>query len=79
MGWVLSLTVNYDFQVKQPNFIKERLQLFETLKTDHHQLLPAAQEKKNTNSLISVRVAGGKTVQGERWKTTPYQVAAGIR
>ncbi|XP_052017219.1 threonine--tRNA ligase 2, cytoplasmic isoform X1 [Apodemus sylvaticus] len=65
-------------EVKQPDFIKERLQLFETLKTDHHLLLPAAQEKKNTNSLISVRVAGGKTVQGERWKTTPYQVAAGI-
>ncbi|XP_021053358.1 threonine--tRNA ligase 2, cytoplasmic [Mus pahari] len=66
-----------DREVKQPNFIKERLQLFETLKTDH-QLLPATQEKKNTNSVISVRVAGGKTVQGERWKTTPYQVAAGI-
>lgn len=64
--------------MKQPNFIKERLQLFETLKTDH-QLLPATQEKKNTNNVISVRVAGGKTVQGERWKTTPYQVAAGIR
>lgn len=64
-------------EVKQPNFIKERLQLFETLKTDH-QLLPATQEKKNTNNVISVRVAGGKTVQGERWKTTPYQVAAGI-
>ncbi|GAB1292186.1 Threonine--tRNA ligase 2, cytoplasmic [Apodemus speciosus] len=66
-----------DREVKQPLFIKERLQLFETLKTDH-QLLPATQEKKNTNSVISVRVAGGKTVQGERWKTTPYQVAAGI-
>ncbi|EDM08408.1 threonyl-tRNA synthetase-like 2, isoform CRA_a [Rattus norvegicus] len=64
-------------EVKQPNFIKERLQLFETLKTDH-QLLPATQEKKNTNNVISVRVAGGKTVQGEEWKTTPYQVAAGI-
>ncbi|XP_028632544.1 threonine--tRNA ligase 2, cytoplasmic [Grammomys surdaster] len=64
-------------EVKQPNFIKERLQLFETLKTDH-QLLPATQEKKNTNSVISVRLAGGRTVQGERWKTTPYQVAAGI-
>ncbi|XP_076791498.1 threonine--tRNA ligase 2, cytoplasmic isoform X2 [Arvicanthis niloticus] len=64
-------------EVKQPNFIKERLQLFETLKTDH-QLLPATQEKKNANSVISVRLAGGRTVQGERWKTTPYQVAAGI-
>ncbi|XP_031242767.1 threonine--tRNA ligase 2, cytoplasmic [Mastomys coucha] len=65
-----------DREMKQPNFIKERLQLFETLKTDH-QLLPTTQEK-NTSSVISVRVAGGKTVPGERWKTTPYQVAAGI-
>ncbi|XP_076400560.1 threonine--tRNA ligase 2, cytoplasmic isoform X2 [Peromyscus maniculatus bairdii] len=66
-----------DREVKQPTFIKERLKLFETLKTDH-QLLPAAQEKKNASSVITVRVAGGKTMQGERWRTTPYQVAAEI-
>ncbi|XP_075809358.1 threonine--tRNA ligase 2, cytoplasmic [Microtus pennsylvanicus] len=66
-----------DREVKQPGFIKERLTLFETLKTER-QLLPAAQERKNASSAITVRVAGGKTVQGERWRTTPYQVAADI-
>lgn len=66
-----------DREVKQPGFIKERLKLFETLKTEH-QLFPAAQERKNASSAITVRVAGGKTVQGERWRTTPYQVAAEI-
>ncbi|CAO2614317.1 Threonine--tRNA ligase 2, cytoplasmic [Lemmus lemmus] len=66
-----------DREVKQPGFITERLKLFETLKTEH-QLLPAAQERKNASSAITVRVAGGKAVQGERWKTTPYQVAAEI-
>lgn len=66
-----------DREVKQPGFIKERLTLFETLKTER-QLLPAAQERKNASSTITVRVAGGKTAQGERWRTTPYQVAADI-
>ncbi|XP_050005150.1 threonine--tRNA ligase 2, cytoplasmic [Alexandromys fortis] len=66
-----------DREVKQPGFIKERLALFETLKTER-QLLPAAQERKNASSAITVRVAGGRTVQGERWRTTPYQVAAEI-
>ncbi|KAF6273384.1 hypothetical protein mRhiFer1_016571 [Rhinolophus ferrumequinum] len=62
----------------QPNFIKERLKLFEMLKKEH-QLLSATYEKKgNTSNMITVRLADGKTVQGEVWKTTPYQVAADI-
>lgn len=64
-------------EVEQPGFIKERLKLFETLKADH-QLLPDTKENKNKSSVITVRVAGGKTVQGEAWRTTPYQVAADI-
>lgn len=66
-----------DREVKQPGFIKERLTLFETLKTEH-QLLPAVQERKNASGAITVRVAGGRAVQGERWRTTPYQVAAEV-
>ncbi|XP_036040731.1 threonine--tRNA ligase 2, cytoplasmic isoform X1 [Onychomys torridus] len=66
-----------DRELKQPTFIKERLKLFEALKTDY-QLLPATQEKKNASSVITVRVAGRKTMQGERWRTTPYQVATEI-
>uniref|UniRef100_A0A8C6WB44 threonine--tRNA ligase n=1 Tax=Nannospalax galili TaxID=1026970 RepID=A0A8C6WB44_NANGA len=64
-------------EVKEPYFIKERLKFFETLKADHH-LLPTTSEKKNTGNLITVRVAGGKMMEGEMWKTTPYQVAAEI-
>lgn len=69
-----------DFQVKnQANVIKERLKFFEMLKKEHH-LLSAVYEKKGTASdMITVRLADGKTVQGEVWKTTPYQVAADIR
>ncbi|XP_062945328.1 threonine--tRNA ligase 2, cytoplasmic isoform X2 [Cynocephalus volans] len=60
----------------QPDFIKERLKLFEILKKDHQLLLAISEEKKNTSKAITVRVADRGTVQGELWKTTPYQVAA---
>ncbi|XP_025748883.1 threonine--tRNA ligase 2, cytoplasmic isoform X2 [Callorhinus ursinus] len=62
----------------QPDFVKERLKLFEILKQDHQLLFVIADEKGNTSNVITVRVAGGKTVEGEVWKTTPYQVAAEI-
>lgn len=77
---MLTAVDSNDFQVKnQPNFIKERLKFFEMLKKEH-QLLSAIYEKKgNTSNMITVRLADGKTVQGEVWKTTPYQVAADIR
>uniref|UniRef100_A0A8C2WAC6 threonine--tRNA ligase n=1 Tax=Chinchilla lanigera TaxID=34839 RepID=A0A8C2WAC6_CHILA len=67
-----------DSEVKQPNFIKERLQLFETVKKDHQHLLSIYEKKENTSNVITVRMADGKTVRGEVWKTTPYQVAAEI-
>uniref|UniRef100_H0XAZ1 threonine--tRNA ligase n=1 Tax=Otolemur garnettii TaxID=30611 RepID=H0XAZ1_OTOGA len=60
----------------QPNFIKERLKLFQILKKDHQPLL--GEKKESTSNVITVRVAGRKTVEGEVWKTTPYQVAAEI-
>ncbi|XP_037688812.1 threonine--tRNA ligase 2, cytoplasmic [Choloepus didactylus] len=63
---------------KQPNFIKERLKLFETLKKDHQLLLGIYGKRGNTSKVITVRLADGKTVEGEVWKTTPYQVAAEI-
>nr|XP_037843558.1 threonine--tRNA ligase 2, cytoplasmic isoform X1 [Chlorocebus sabaeus] len=64
--------------VKQPIFIKERLKLFEILKKDHQLLLSIYGKKGDTSNIITVRVADGQTVQGEVWKTTPYQVAAEI-
>lgn len=75
---MLTVMYSHDFQAKsQPDYVKERLKLFEILKKDH---LLAIYEKKGTPSnVITVRVADGKTVEGEAWKTTPYQVAADIR
>ncbi|KAI5237221.1 Threonine--Trna Ligase 2, Cytoplasmic [Manis pentadactyla] len=62
----------------QPHFMKERLKLFEILKEDHQPLFAFYEKKGNTSNVITVRVADGKTVEGEVWKTTPYQVAAEI-
>nr|XP_012620051.1 probable threonine--tRNA ligase 2, cytoplasmic [Microcebus murinus] len=68
-----------DSEVKyQPHFIKERLKLFEILKKDHQLLLAIYEKKENASNMITVRVADGKTVQGEVWKTTPYRVAVEI-
>ncbi|XP_059227671.1 threonine--tRNA ligase 2, cytoplasmic [Mustela nigripes] len=62
----------------QPDFVKERLKLFEILKKDHQLPFAVTDKKGNTNNVITVRVADGRTVKGEVWKTTPYQVAAEI-
>uniref|UniRef100_A0A2K6U4F1 threonine--tRNA ligase n=2 Tax=Saimiri boliviensis TaxID=27679 RepID=A0A2K6U4F1_SAIBB len=68
-----------DSEVKhQPSFIKERLNLFEILKKDNQLLLAIYGKKGDRSNVITVRVADGQTVEGEVWKTTPYQVAAEI-
>lgn len=59
--------------------MKERLKLFEILKKDHQLLLAIYEKKGYSSDVITVRVADGRTVKGEAWKTTPYQVAAEIR
>ncbi|XP_014399055.1 PREDICTED: probable threonine--tRNA ligase 2, cytoplasmic [Myotis brandtii] len=68
-----------DSQVKsQPDFIKERLALFEILKKEHQLSRAPGGSEGSAGNAITVRVADGKTVEGEAWKTTPYQVAADI-
>ncbi|XP_068954543.1 threonine--tRNA ligase 2, cytoplasmic [Petaurus breviceps papuanus] len=59
-----------------PNFIEDRLMLYETLKREHDTLL--AHRAANESKLIKIMLIDGKIVEGESWKTTPYQVAAGI-
>uniref|UniRef100_F7DDV7 threonine--tRNA ligase n=1 Tax=Monodelphis domestica TaxID=13616 RepID=F7DDV7_MONDO len=59
-----------------PNFIEDRLMLYETLKREHDTLL--AYRAANESKLIKIMLIDGKIVEGESWKTTPYQVAAGI-
>uniref|UniRef100_A0A8C0L5N2 threonine--tRNA ligase n=1 Tax=Canis lupus dingo TaxID=286419 RepID=A0A8C0L5N2_CANLU len=60
------------------HFVKERLKLYEILKKDYQLLFALNDKKGNTSNVITVRMAGGKTVEGEVWTTTPYQVAAEI-
>ncbi|KAE8617578.1 hypothetical protein XENTR_v10009123 [Xenopus tropicalis] len=59
-----------------PGFIKDRLALYETLKNEHDALLAA--RAAHQSKPIKITLADGKQVDGESWKTTPYQVAIGI-
>ncbi|CAL8345744.1 unnamed protein product [Lota lota] len=59
-----------------PKYIEERLSLYTKLKAEHDALL--AQRAERDSKPIKVTLPDGKVVDGESWKTTPYQVAAGI-
>ncbi|KAM4749501.1 threonine--tRNA ligase 2, cytoplasmic-like isoform 2-T2 [Rhinophrynus dorsalis] len=59
-----------------PVFIKDRLQLYDILKREHDALL--ADRAANQSKPIKITLANGKVIDGESWKTTGYQVAAGI-
>uniref|UniRef100_H9G3E4 threonine--tRNA ligase n=1 Tax=Anolis carolinensis TaxID=28377 RepID=H9G3E4_ANOCA len=61
---------------KELSFIKDRLKLYETLKKEHDALL--ASRASTQSRLIKITLADGKQVEGESWKTTPYQIALGI-
>ena len=60
-----------------PEYIEERLSLYTKLKAEHDAL--QAQRAESDSKPIKVTLPDGKVVDGESWKTTPYQVAAGIR
>ncbi|MEE6475293.1 hypothetical protein FKM82_010689 [Ascaphus truei] len=59
-----------------PAFMKDRLQLYETLKREHKTLL--ADRAANQSKPIKITSADGNVIGEESWRTTPYQVAAGI-
>ncbi|XP_032635667.1 threonine--tRNA ligase 2, cytoplasmic isoform X2 [Chelonoidis abingdonii] len=61
---------------REPSFIDDRLKLYETLKKEHDALL--AYRAANQSKPIKVILTDGKVIEGESWKTTPYQLAAGI-
>lgn len=61
----------------EPSFIEDRLKLYETLKKEHDALL--AYRAANETKPIKITLTDGKIVDGESWKTTPYQLAVGIR
>ncbi|XP_066566691.1 threonine--tRNA ligase 1, cytoplasmic isoform X2 [Amia ocellicauda] len=59
-----------------PQYIDERLALYNKLKEEHDALMAerAAKESKP----IKVTLPDGKVVEAESWRTTPYQIASGI-
>ncbi|GIY63118.1 threonine--tRNA ligase 1, cytoplasmic [Caerostris extrusa] len=56
-----------------PTYIQERLQIWDKLYADYEAELQA-----KTPEPIKVTLPDGKVVEGESWRTTPYQVAQGI-
>ncbi|NXY17974.1 SYTC2 ligase, partial [Atrichornis clamosus] len=59
-----------------PVFIEDRLKLYEALKKEHDALL--AYRAANQSKSIKITLTDGEMVEGESWKTTPYQLAVGI-
>merc|ERR1712112_536884 len=56
-----------------PDFIAERLQMFDRLKAEQDALLEA-----KTPEDITITLPDGKQIAGKSWRTTPYEVACGI-
>ncbi|NXM96766.1 SYTC2 ligase, partial [Sylvia borin] len=59
-----------------PSFIEDRLKLYEALKKEHDALL--AYRAANQSKSIKITLTDGEILEGESWKTTPYQLAVGI-
>uniref|UniRef100_A0A8C1INV6 threonine--tRNA ligase n=1 Tax=Cyprinus carpio TaxID=7962 RepID=A0A8C1INV6_CYPCA len=62
--------------VPQPQYIEERLSIYNKLKAEHDALL--AEKAAKDSKPIKITLPDGTVVDGESWKTTPYQVACGI-
>lgn len=60
-----------------PQYIEDRLAMYNKLKAEHDTLLAERAEKDSKP--IKITLPDGKVVDGETWKTTPYTVACGIR
>ncbi|XP_073696071.1 threonine--tRNA ligase 1, cytoplasmic [Garra rufa] len=59
-----------------PEYIEDRLSIYNKLKGEHEALL--AEKAAKDSKPIKITLPDGKVVDGESWKTTPYQVACGI-
>ncbi|KAK2845563.1 hypothetical protein Q7C36_010417 [Tachysurus vachellii] len=60
----------------QPQYIEDRLVMYNKLKAEHDALI--AKRAEMESKPIKITLPDGKVVDGESWKTTPYQVACGI-
>ena len=65
----------YLFQLKPPpDYIESRQKLWDKLKKEYVDWLAA-----QTPDPIKITLPDGKVLEGESWRTTPYEVAKGIR
>lgn len=60
-----------------PQYIDERLDLYKKLKAEHDALM--AERAASSSVAIKVTLPDGKVVDAFSWKTTPYELASGIR
>ena len=56
-----------------PDFIAERLALFDRIKAENAEILASKPSEE-----ITITLPDGKEVPAQSWKTTPYEVAKGI-
>jgi len=56
-----------------PDFLAERMQMFDRLKAEQDAMIAAKVPED-----ITITLPDGKKVQGQSWRTTPYEIAAGI-
>lgn len=67
--------MNIYFQlVPSPEFIAHREKLWQELKADYEKFVA-----NQSPDPIKVTLPDGKEVEGLAWRTTPYEVAKGIR
>ncbi|GCB76470.1 threonine--tRNA ligase 1, cytoplasmic [Scyliorhinus torazame] len=59
-----------------PAYINERLELYNKLKAESDSIL--AERAMKESKQITITLPDGKQVQGDSWKSTPYQIACGI-
>uniref|UniRef100_A0A4W3K0J4 threonine--tRNA ligase n=1 Tax=Callorhinchus milii TaxID=7868 RepID=A0A4W3K0J4_CALMI len=59
-----------------PDYINKRLELYNKLKAENDTIL--AERAAKDSKPITVTLPDGKQVEGESWKSTPYQIACGI-
>lgn len=56
-----------------PDYIAERIALWDRLKKERDEWIAS-----QSNQSIQITLPDGKVVEGQSWKTTPYEVAMGI-
>lgn len=59
-----------------PDYVAQRLRLYEELKRESDALLA---ERAAAGGPVAVVLPDGRTVAGKAWVTTPYQLACGVR